>query len=390
MTTPLDHTQDISGRETHRLTTLFGAPDFVKSANKTKTHGDETLPRHVYADPRHKLYPCHSGPATWLSALFFTDKQANFNAKDAEAIRGKILDAANYFGIAGTVQETIEKVAAANDTAVEKLADDAFAIVWETGNKKERYWPMRNAAEVKCAADNFQEWRDEFVFEDRQRIATRILEKAAEYSAPLADCENTLAQSAGLGACAAKTAADMLRDRATLVARSNAEASKEMLKLSKIVADNPEHTRQHGTLLKLAAAIDEFDRVNHLDRLYKTDDLDRPESVLFAVTEKVARDFMQQNVETTTGNVYALDDLEKLAVDDIRNWLGDDFVDAITAGGVYVDREKIADIVPTLDRGMAALLDRLMQENKLAAVAQTKQAESLLSLEKLHELAAQE
>jgi len=92
-------------------------------------------------------------------------------------------------------------------------------------------------------------------------------------------------------------------------------------------------------------------------------------------------------VETTTGNVYALDDLEKIAVDEIRNWMGDDFTDAVTAGGVYVDRDKLAAIVPTLDRGAAAVLDRMMQENKIAAVIQTKAAECLLPLEKLFELA---
>lgn len=386
---PLDHTQDVSGRETHRLTTLYSAPDFVKAADFKRTHGDDTLPRHAYADMRNKLYPCHTGPATWMSALFFADKEACFEEADAAGIKTRILDAAKYFGILGSVSETMGKVAAANDLDLEKLADDEFAIVWTTADKKERYWPMRNETEVKHAAFNFNEWRDEFVFEDRQKIAVRILEKAAAYGADIGESENELAQTAGYGACAAKTAAAMVRDRAGLVARTNKEAAEEMKTLAGLMDEHPEHTREHATLLKLAAAIDEFDRVNHLDRLYKTNDLDRPESVLFAVTEKVARDFMQQNVETTTGSVYALDDLEKLAVDDMRSWLGDDFVDAVTAGGVYVDREKMSAIIPTLDRGMAALLDRLMQENKMAAVAYTKQADSQLSLDRLYELAQQ-
>jgi hypothetical protein len=105
------------------------------------------------------------------------------------------------------------------------------------------------------------------------------------------------------------------------------------------------------------------------------------------VTEKAARDFMSNNVETTTGNVYAIDDLEKLAVEEVRNWLGDDFADAVSSGGVYMDRDKIAAIVPTLDRGMAGMLDRLMQEKKIAAVVQTKAASDMLPLEKLYELA---
>lgn len=390
MTTPLDHTQDVSGRETHRLTALFAAPDFVKNASHERTHGDETLPRHMYADQYHKLYPCHSAPATWLSALYFADKKAEFKSEQADQIQTAIHKAAKFFGIFGAVQELETKVAAANSNNIDNLSDDHFAIVWAGENgAKERHWPMRNATEVKFAAEHFNRYRDEFVFEDRHRIADKILTKSAEYSADLGDHEHVLSLTAGHGACAAKVACDMLRSRAALVARANREAAAEMLKLANVVESNPENARAQETRLKLAAVVDEFDRVNHLYRLYDDGGLARPEEVLFAVTEKAARDFMGQNVETTTGNVYALEDLEKLALDDVRNWLGDDFADAVSAGGVYLDRDKLAAIVPTLDRGMASMLDRLMQENKMAAVVQTQAADNLLPLEKLFELANQ-
>jgi hypothetical protein len=390
MTTPLDQTQDTSGRETHRLTALFGHPDFVKSASHERTHGDETLQRHMYADPYNKLYPCHSAPATWLSALFFADKQAEFNEKRAEEIQNRIHAAASYFGILGSVQEMEAKVASTNSHDVNALSDDQFAIVWSgTDGVKERHWPMRNATEVKYAAAGFAKWRDEFVFEDRNTIAEKILQKAAEHNADISEQEHLLALTAGYGACATKVAAGMLRDRAKLVLRSNQPAAVEMMKLASVVEENPEQARDHETRIKLAAVVDEFDRENHLYRLYDAGGLPRAEEVLFAVTEKAARDFMSQNVETTTGNVYALEDLEKLALDDVRNWLGDEFADAVSAGGVFLDRDKLASIVPTLDRGMAASLDRLMQENKMAAVVQTKAAECLLPLERLFELANQ-
>jgi hypothetical protein len=390
MTTPLDQVQDAAGRETHRLTTLFDCPNFVKSAAQERTHGDETLPRHMYADQYSKLYPCHSASATWLSALHFADKRASFNEKRAEEIQSRLHAAAKFFGIFEAVTSLEEKVAAVNADNVNNLSDDNFAIVWVGENSnKERHWPLRNEIEVKFAADHFHKYRDDFVFEDRQKVAEKILVKAAEYGADISEQEHILSLSAGFGSCAASVAGDMLRKRATLVQRNNKPAAVEMLKLASVVEGNPDAAREHETRLKLAAVVDEFDRVNHLDRLYNEGGLPRPEEVLFAVTEKVARDFMSQNVETTTGNVYALADLEKLAVNDVREWLGDDFADAVSAGGVYLDGDKLAAIVPTLDRGMAATLDRLMQENKIAAVVQTKAAESLLPIEKLFELAAQ-
>jgi hypothetical protein len=387
---PLDQNQDVTRQETHRLTTLFPCPDFVKSAAEHRTHANDSLPRHIYADPHNKLYPCHTAPATWLSALFFADKQANFTARQAENIKERIHSSAKYFGILGLVEELEVKVAAANNVSLDSLPDADFAIVWvgENGGK-ERHWPLRNATEVKYAANHFDKYRDEFVYDDRRKIAGKILEKAAAHGADIGEHAHMLSLTAGNGACAASVAADMLRERATLVQRKNAAAATEMQKLAQVLVDNPEQAREHSTRIKLASVVDEFDRANNLTYLYNDGGLPRAEEVLFAVTEKVARAFTTDNVETTTGNVYALADLEKLAVEQVREWLGDDFADAVSAGGVFLDREKLSAIVPTLDRGMAAMLDRLMQENKIAAVVQTKAAESLLPLEKLWELAAQ-
>jgi hypothetical protein len=389
-TIPLDHTQDISGRETHRLTTLFSPPDFVKQASADQTMPTADMPRHLYADPFNKLYPCHNAAATWMSAIYFADKSAQFDEKSAAAIQTRIHDAARYFGILGQVTAAAEKVAAAGVTDLNQLPDSEFAIVWVGENgSKERHWPLRNETEVKFAAAHFSRYRDDFVFADRHTIAARILEKAAAYDADVSDHVHELSLSAGHGACAAKVAADMLRSRASLVRRQDQAAAGELFKLADVVEENPDYARRPETRLKLAAAVDELDREHRLYRLYDDGGLERPEEVLFAVTEKAARDFMAANVETVTGNVYALTDLEKLAVEDVRNWLGDEFADAVSAGGVFMDREKLAAIVPTLDRGMASTLDRLMQEKKIAAVVQTKAASSLLSLEDLHALAAQ-
>lgn len=382
---PLDHVHDVSGRETHRLTALHPAPEFVKSAAVERLNGDDTLPRHLYADQHNKLYPCHTAPATWMSALFFADKQAQFEEKRAENIRARIQQAAEYFGIAGLIGG-LEKSAAAEDA----VSDDDFGVVWvDTNGRKERHWPLRNANEVKFAAAHFKRYRDEFVFEDRHRIATKILEKAAQFNADTSEAEGTLELAAGYGMCAAKVASQMLKDRVRLTQRQYGDLASELSKLAEAVDQNPERAREVATRLKLASAVDNFDRSTHLYRLYDAGGLPRPEEVLFAVTEKVARDFLNENVETTTGNVYALDDLEKLAVEDVRAYLGDEFAEAVSAGGVYMDRDKLAAIVPTLDRGMATTLDQLMAEKQASVVARNPAAEDLLSLDRLYELAAQ-
>jgi hypothetical protein len=324
-----------------------------------------------------------------MSALFFADKQAQFEPAVAETIQTRIHKAAEYFGISGLVKEIEEKAAAANAVNLNDASDSDFAIVWVNGSNqsKERHWPLRNAEEVKFAAAHFRQYRDQFVFNDRHQIAVKILEKAAQYSADISAAEGSLEHAAGLGGCAAKVASAMLKDRVRLTQRQYSDLAGELTKLAEAIDQNPERAREVETRLKLASAVDTFDRSTHLDRLYDAGGLPRAEEVLFAVTEKVARDFMSQNIETTTGNVYALDDLEKLAVDDVREWMGDDFVDAVTAGGVYMDRDKLAAVVPTLDRGAAAMFDRLVQEKNAAAVVKQASAGSLLSWDKLVALA---
>lgn len=387
----LDHTQDISGRETHRLLSLYPAPDFVKTASQERTHGDsETMARHLYADPHKKLYPCHSAPATWLSAMWFAEKQASFDNKTAAAIEEKIRSSATYFGISGLVDELMRKVAENASQALSNLPDSDFAIVWAADDgTSERHWPLRNATEVKFAAAHFKKYRDEFVFADRHKIANKILDKAVEYGADISEAEGTLDTAAGRGLCATKIAADLLRQRALLGRKTHSELSGELEKLAELLLSNPQQSHSPEFRVKLAGIVDQYDRETKLFRLYDQGGLLRPEDVLFAVNEKMAKDFVDNHVETVTGNIYALEDLEKLAVDDLRDWLGDEFADAVSAGGVYTDRDKLAAIVPTLDRGMATTLDRLMREKGAAAVARGPERAALLPAERLYEIAAQ-
>lgn len=387
----LDQTRDISGRETHRLLSLYGTPDFVKNAGHEKLCGNpETMPRHMYADPYRKLYPCHTAPATWMSSLFFADKRASFDDKTADEIQTKLEKSAEYFGIKGLMAHTQEKIAADATNELAKLDDTHFAIVWADENgQTERHWPLRNSAEVKFAAAHFETYRDDFTFADRNKIANKILDKALEYGAPIAEQEHMLEAAAGRGMCAAKVAAQMLRERALLTKRSHASLSAELTKLAAVVEANPDDARTEDCRLKLAGVVDGFDRETKLFRLYDDGGLSRPEEILFAITEKVARDFTAQHVQTTTGNIYDLSDLEKLAVEEVRNWMGDDFVDAVSDGGVFMDRSKLAAIVPTLDRGMAATLDRLLAESGANPAVKSAEEAPLMSADRLYALANQ-
>ena len=49
--------------------------------------------------------------------------------------------------------------------------------------------------------------------------------------------------------------------------------------------------------------------------------------------------------------------------------MGTDFADAISAGGLFVSSEKLAEIVPTLPRGDAELFDRMLNSVGIHPVA---------------------
>ena len=71
MTTAIDQVQDTNLQGLHALDVAYGLPDFVKSASIEQLRGTEQLEPHMFADVTRRRFPCHSAPATWVSAGFF-------------------------------------------------------------------------------------------------------------------------------------------------------------------------------------------------------------------------------------------------------------------------------------------------------------------------------
>lgn len=368
-----DHVQDVSGSEYHRLTSLFPPPAFVKNASHERLFGED-VPSHLYADAAGRRFPCHSGPATWASALFLFDKQAGLKADEFELYRTRLLESADFFGIRGDVDALREKVAAIAGNEEAQLPDEAFAVVWTSPEGvKQRHWPLRNAGEVKAAAASFAKHRDDFTFGDRHTVANKILDAAMQYGASLAGADDAIEKAAGRGACAVAHVVDAFMQRAKLARVNRPELAAEAEKLAELVQGNPS-ARSHDNLVKFARLLDQFDREADLVKLYDDGGLLRPEEIFFQVTEKAAGEFLATHVPTTTGRIYALEELEKISVAQYRDWLGDEFADAVCAAGVLPDRAKIAEVLPTMDRGLAATFDRMVDSLNIKPLAQEKAA----------------
>jgi len=387
--TGLDHVQDKNGTIQHRLLQLYPAPDFVKTATATQLNGDtsEPLPSHVYGDPVKRVYPCHTKAATWMSALFFGDTAESLPADTAKRIELQIKKAAAFFGIADDVDQLFTKMAGDRHVDTEKLADDAFAFVWEDDNgSKVRAYPLRNQAEITKAASWFNEHGQEFEFADRHTVATRILQKAASYGVVLDDVEK-LDQSAGFGMCSVRDAQQAWRLRAAVVRPSHADHAELAMKMAAALDADTVHTLDRQMLLDMAAAMDTFDQVTGLRAKYASVGLTAPEASLFWVTQKVASKLQTELVHTLTGRVYEKVALQQLNVSQIRDVLGDDIASDI--GDDILDIDKLADVVATLPRPDAALFDQLAQSVGIKPVTHSKEAGDALTDEELLAYAAE-
>lgn len=353
-----DQYADPNGVELARLAKLYAFPDFVKSASVERVLTPQEHPPHIYADPVHRQFPCHSAAATWLSGLYFEEKQAEYHPKDQKLIRQRLNGFVSFHGIRPAYDQMVARHAELYKTADDQLPDSAFALVWadDTG-AKQRDYPLRNAKEVQAAARWLHEYRDHWPFAGRHVIATKILEKAAQFGASLAGLEEFMEKQAGRGVCDPAEVQAMIRDRALLA------QGEERAGIEKLAETFNKMSRLHfvpEVLIKLAETMDTIDRGLGLTGKY-TERIKRPEDVLFKATFTKAAAELANHCQLQTGTIYSKDTLAKVALDDVQSLFGQDFAQQVRRG-LDIDPEKLAAVASTLPRPDAQLFDAMMND----------------------------
>lgn len=398
----LDQTRDTNGQRLLGLLNTTGAdgaklfqpPDFVKAASQTDiTGGDTAGAPGNYGNPRDRLFPCHTSPATWVSALFFHSQKAAMDRGLARVIEQRIDAAAKHHGIGSFVEQVKTAVARAVARTEAQLGDDDFALVIQYADApKERHLPIRNAAEIKTACAYLRTYYDQFTFDDRAVIAEKILAKAAQHRVALGTEQEVLEKQAGHGSCSPETAAELLYSRAKAVRllRRDLDMAGNLAKMAMQVLERPDYITLPSNLKKVAGFVDRVDREYGLAGLK---DLARPEDVLFQVNVKVAKAVLDDHVSLTSGNIYSKQALAGVSLEDVRSVMGDGFVSAVSDDGLFFDTEKFAEVARTMPRDDAELFDSLMaqlhvrpvyKEAAHAASGPMASAESLLALAGMH------
>lgn len=384
----LDQSRDLDGRELYRLTSLYQAPEWVKSASVDEICGNE-IPGHMYADPTAHLYPTHTKAATWTSAAFFVNNRALLSRRNAEIVEDRLLKAADFLGIRPDVDALFKRAEELARHEDSRLPDEAFAYIGlGPDGGKERRLRLVNPLEVKAAAEWLFRHRDRLEFPDRQRIANRVLQKAAEFGVSVGDLDDFLEKSAGLGGCSCEHAVEAVRQRAALARAKHPDVAAALEKLAAILTADPANTRKIDTLQKLAHTLEQADRTIGVEYGGR---FRRPEDTLFAITRKTASAFAMAHVPTPSGSVYAQEDLSRLRVQQVRDHLGDEVAEAATSDGIAVDPEKLAEILPTFTRVDSEAFDRLAaaagvapRYKEAAAKRQGLTREDLLDLAAAH------
>jgi hypothetical protein len=346
----IDQSNDGAGVGLHNMTKLYDVPGFVKSASASAITGQGTeLPPSVYGDTRNLKFPCHSSPATYVSMSYFLDQEKTLG-KIASAIKDRILKASDYFGIRADVDALVEKHASSQTHSESDLSDSDFAMVvkFEDGTKARSY-PLRNTAEVQAAASWIEKFAGDINFHDRKVIATKILEKCAEFGVAISN-EDEINKLATNGLVSRTKVANMLFDRAKAlkIIKKDSDIQELLAKTAQVVLESTS-----PDLDKAASIIESVDKQYKFKLLGSYRDL-------YSLSVKQASAAMDEHVQLTNGSVYKKASLEPIKLDELKDVFGEEFADRISSGGLFVDAEKLAEELVTLPRNDANLFDRLV------------------------------
>jgi len=380
MNSPKDFNDDISQQTLYAIEHLHGLPAFVKAASIEGKDEVDKIPSSSFADPRHRKFPCHTKAATWLSNAYFQNSKDAYSKDEGALVQERIVKAAEYWSIRSLVKNfnrSHDKMASF-DTS--NLQDSDYALVADFNGNVVRRFPIPNAPSVKAAGEYLYAHRFEYPYPWRKAAARRILAKAVEFDEAFERGEKTAAQilrfepktmeylqrAAGIGMTHPQWAAEkiaqrvyMLPDRLRSYQRKLAELAVELRKM-------PGCT--HQQMSKLAAVLDVIDRETGLCSNYH-EGVEMPEEICFKVLQKEAEDILDSYITLQTGTIYPVGMLASLSLEKVAGVLGDEFAAQIKMSDGSMDIAKFAEILPTLPRPDAKLIERVMEETMKEPIA---------------------
>lgn len=366
-----DQRDDVLGTLRHSLQGSFTLPDFVKQAGDDELRGGD-LPPHAFADSVGRRYPIHTRAATALSVAYFAKTAGELGPAAAAATADKLTAAASYWGVVDDVASMLTPPTKAASACEAYLDADAKA------------GPIGDEAELQAAAAWVGEHRDAFEPDVRVKYAAAILDRAATLGVELI-AHDDLRKMAGLGLCVANELIESLAQRERLLKRADDKLAMRGLAAA-VAADPGLFNVDRELAAKVATTLAEFDREVGLDRVYGSR-LRRPDEDIYGVTTAAIEKYAEDHIRLQNGSIYDLNDVARMPVAGLADQIGEDVAFSLSAGDL-IDREKAAEVLPTLPRDDAARFDRLAAACGIGARTKAAEDRSGLSDEAFAALAS--
>lgn len=282
----------------------------------------------------------------------FSDRDATFcsfvtaHVKHAnEAVLQSCREHADFWGIRGKCDAAIEKL---SNWQRPERPDTDFALV-RSGLRK---FACYNADSTVEAAIDFHESRAKYPYAWRKEAATQLLARAEQFDANLpAYIETSLQKSAGFGYPTPESVEESLVCRLNQVKQAQDEYGEKLGQLLNHLIDNSDLRHDNDFVKCAMETLEQFDAQLGLTDRYDTDvlypeDLISGENTLGALTKQAAA--LSPSVTLVNGADVDLGTLSKEALA------------AVDPGLAKMAEDELIDVLPTLPKGDADLLARLI------------------------------
>lgn len=264
--------------------------------------------------------------------------------KEYKKQASKLIQAAKQYGIHNEVKTILD------DTPKIRPSEDQFPP---------ENAPLRSPEEIKVATQWLLTYRNNFLYDTRKKLATRILQAAREQNVKLAkNTYNELCKTAGLGISSKKDIIEGIeRRRQILGARGRGKVAKVLKMAAEVVNVLPiEELYKEGHCAAAVKLLDTVDNGHGLNQLYGTV-LEYPENVFYGVSKDEIdslQDEMIPNVKT--GKCYSRASFSGLDPELLQEMLGEDVMHELTVGPV-IDIDRTKEWLKTASSDVAELFD---------------------------------
>lgn len=355
----------------HTLSQVYSMPDYVKQASMDDISEEtlNSLPNNVFADATQRCYPCHTKAATWVSLGYFLQDYNNIPDGKREELLDRFEKSAKYFGIMDDYVDLLSKTVALEKQATAVPKSTPVTLTEQGGE-------LESEAGICKAAAWLVAQRNRLPLQKRAEMAAKILKQADIFHVNLPQ-RKSLEQTAGYGVNDPVEIISSIRTRSSLVKKS--EYSHQLLQLANSLGrfiSSP----FDKVWVKVAYAIDDFDKLAGLIPSREAGKLPLPEEVVFTYPMTAIKEAEEESIQLTNGEIYSLNKLASVSRESYEDVLGPEVTDSMFDFNMF-DKEAAAEILPTLPRIDANALSDMLEREEVKPAAKVKTAGYSLSNE---------